>query len=87
MHCWPPLTLLRRYRVDGRAVLTRLVHFCNDLQALLGINFNLRFARGIKWRRLTISLLLVSSIFLAMRTNEMDRGEEEGKDEVHCWRS
>lgn len=37
----PPSTM------DGGAVLTRLVHFPNDLQALLGINFNLH-SRGIE---------------------------------------
>lgn len=35
--------------VDGSAILTWLVHFPNDLQALLGINFNLH-SQGIEGR-------------------------------------
>lgn len=40
---------MRRNAADGGAVLTRLVHFPNDLQALLGINFNLH-SPGIECR-------------------------------------
>lgn len=77
---WPPLP------ADGSAVLTRLVHFPNDLQALLGINFNLRERAKDRMAR-DADALDADREGKRTTRGRIQRGGDEEKEGVHWGRT